>query len=313
MNIVAFDVSKNELVGVKVNKRGQVKEKYKISNSIESDVNYLKTSSNSKTILGCEATGEYHNILVKECLNQNVNCYILNPIITKQFTRATVRKKKTDLTDAIVIAKCLLQGEGEKATVSDFNPAKRILRTSTELSKLTVSVSHMKKGFQEHWSEQVEIQQELDKLHKFIESSMKTIRKYGLEQIDPNLVKLLCSIPGVGKTTASTFITEIGDINRFPNIKSLVAYAGLDPKVRQSGISLNRNTKITKRGSPYLRRSLFISASIAQRCDDELKHYYLKKRSEGKRFREATVANARHILQRVYAVWKRQTPYVIHR
>ena len=97
---------------------------------------------------------------------------------------------------------------------------------------------------------------------------------------------------------------------RFKSGKQLVAYAGLDPKVKQSGASLARNTAITKRGSPYLRRALFIAASVAQRYDPDLKAYYEKKRAEGKHYSPATIANARHIAHRVLAVLKRGTPYV---
>lgn len=118
------------------------------------------------------------------------------------------------------------------------------------------------------------------------------------------------SIPGIGKIIAATFIAEIENIQRFDNQKALVAYAGLDPKVRQSGYTLKRNTRLTKRGSPYLRRTAYLAASVAQRYDVELKEYYEKKRGEGKRYKEATVANARHILNRVYAVWQRGDPYI---
>ena len=55
---------------------------------------------------------------------------------------------------------------------------------------------------------------------------------------------------------------------------------------------------------------LYTGASIAQRHDKELKAYYEKKRSEGKRYKEATVAVSRKLLNRVYAVLKRQSPYV---
>lgn len=141
---------------------------------------------------------------------------------------------------------------------------------------------------------------------------MQTLRNCGIERTEKNLIELVSSIPGIGETLAAIVISEIGDVERFRNIKALTAFAGLDPRVRQSGVTLSRNSRLTKRGSPYLRRALFIAASIAQRHDDVFKIYYAKKRAEGKRYTEATIANARHILQRVYAVWKRGTPYVIH-
>jgi transposase len=104
-------------------------------------------------------------------------------------------------------------------------------------------------------------------------------------------------------------IAELGDINRFKDAKSLVAYIGLDPRVKQSGTMLKRNTHLTKRGSPYLRRAMYSAAAAAQRHDPELIATYDKKRAEGKRYREATIVVARRIITRVYAVWKRGTVY----
>jgi transposase len=104
-------------------------------------------------------------------------------------------------------------------------------------------------------------------------------------------------------------IAELGDITRFKNANSVVAYMGFDPRVKQSGTSLKRNTHLTKRGSPYLRRALYLAAAAAQRHDPELQATYDKKRAEGKRYREATIVVARRVITRVYAVWKRGTAY----
>lgn len=311
MHIIGFDVSKSELVGVMIDRRGEFQEKYVVKNDASSIAQFLG-SLTCKVTIGCEATSEYHNVLALACIERDIPCFVLNPIVTKQFTKATVRKKKTDLSDAHVIAKCVLQGQGERALPSTFSAAKRILRTSSELSQLAVTVSHMKRGFDEHWSEELGIQQELASLKAKVDQVMKTIRSLGIERTDRNLIDLVASIPGVGENIGAVVVNEFGNIQRFRNIKALVAYAGLDPKVRQSGVTLSRNSRITKRGSPYLRRALFIAASIAQRHDEDFKLYYAKKRAEGKRYTEATIANARHILQRIYAVWKRGTPYVIH-
>ena len=116
-------------------------------------------------------------------------------------------------------------------------------------------------------------------------------------------------MPGVGPQTAALLIAELGDITRFKNSAAVVAYMGFDPRVKQSGTSLKRNTHLTKRGSPYLRRAMYLAAAAAQRHDPELQATYDKKRAEGKRYREATIVVARRVIARVYAVWKRQTAY----
>ena len=76
---------------------------------------------------------------------------------------------------------------------------------------------------------------------------------------------LLLSIPGVGKLTAATIIGEIGDVSRFPTVKQLGAFSGLDPSVYQSGRFTASNNKISKRGSPHLRRALYQATQAAVR------------------------------------------------
>jgi hypothetical protein len=107
-------------------------------------------ASHPHLTLGSEATGEYHNVLAQSCLERSIPFILLNPIVTKQFTRATVRKRKTDLTDAHVIAKCILQGEGERLSPSAFGNAKPILRSAVKLAEIKVAISHMARRFAEH-------------------------------------------------------------------------------------------------------------------------------------------------------------------
>jgi transposase len=136
-----------------------------------------------------------------------------------------------------------------------------------------------------------------------------SLRALGRTAVPEETRDLLESIPGIGPVLGAAIASEIGDIGRFPSAKALVAYAGLDPRVRQSGTSLCRNTRITKRGSPHLRHALYLAATIGQQREPGLKAYYEKKRAEGRHYTAVTVANARHIACRVYAVLKRGKPY----
>jgi transposase len=120
---------------------------------------------------------------------------------------------------------------------------------------------------------------------------------------DADSQKLLTSIPGIGVTIAASLIAEIGDISRFKDAKALVAYAGLDPRKFQSGTTLNRSGHITKRGSPHLRRSLYLAATIAKRHDPHFHALYEKKRAEGRKYREAIVVVSRAMLRTIYAMW----------
>jgi transposase len=138
--------------------------------------------------------------------------------------------------------------------------------------------------------------------------AIETFRASARRQVNPQLSTLLQSVPGIGPKVATVLIAELGDITRFKDTKAVIAYTGHDPKVKQSSNTLRRNTK---RGSPYLRRALFLAAA-AERHDPELRATYDRKRGEGKRYRPATIVVARKVMNRVYTVWKRGTPYVPH-
>jgi transposase len=92
-------------------------------------------------------------------------------------------------------------------------------------------------------------------------------------------------------------------MQRFRTAHALTAYAGLDPKIRQSGHTINSTGRLTKRGSHYLRRSLFIAAGTARQHDPYFRALYDKKRSEGKPYTVAVCVVARKLLAVIRAVW----------
>lgn len=123
--------------------------------------------------------------------------------------------------------------------------------------------------------------------------------------------QFITSIPGVGPVTGATILAEIGDVNRFDSPEKLVAYAGIDAVVYQSGQFEAKETRMSKRGSPYLRHALWLAAFAAIRFDPELQAYYQRKRAEGKAYGTALGAVCRKLLHRIYIVLKEERPYVI--
>ena len=126
-----------------------------------------------------------------------------------------------------------------------------------------------------------------------------------LERIGPNIT----TIPGVSITTGAQIVAEIGDVKRFKNAASIVKYAGLNSGVDESGKFSAEGVPITKQGSPYLRRSLWLAANRARQFDPRLKAFYDKKRREGKPHRVAVTACAWKLCHVVYAVMRDGEPY----
>lgn len=144
----------------------------------------------------------------------------------------------------------------------------------------------------------------------FIERQVKDVEQEA-KQIVENMNSPILTIPGVGAVTAAVILGEIGDIHRFEHPSKLVAYAGLDATVSQSGESESTNNRMSKRGSPYLRKALFQAAFIAQQRDPVFQAYYQKKRAEGKHHTVATNAVARKLCHTIYAVLKNNCKYEI--
>ena len=126
-----------------------------------------------------------------------------------------------------------------------------------------------------------------------------------LEEIEPNITTFPC----VATTTGAQIVAEIGDVRRFGSAASIVKYAGLNSGVDESGKFSAQGVPITKHGSPYLRRSLWLAANRARQHDDRLREFYEKKRREGKPHRVAVTAVARKLCHIVYAVMRDGEPY----
>ena len=152
-----------------------------------------------------------------------------------------------------------------------------------------------------------QLKQLIDKMNfldKQIEALDIEIMKY-YEQFDC----YLHTIPGIGIIGAATILAEIGDISRFKNSSALVAFAGIDPTVRQSGEFNSTHNHMSKRGSPYLRHAIFLAATTCSFHNSPLNAYYKKKRDQGKHHLTATGAVARKLTTVIYAVLRDSKPY----
>ena len=114
-------------------------------------------------------------------------------------------------------------------------------------------------------------------LEKQTAAVLNQIKQYLCERPDSHLsrqVKLLQTIPGADFLTAVTLVFEIGDFSAFRRSKQFYSYLGLDPAVSQSGNSAGADMEISKRGSSYARRSLYVLAlqSVSLRINGEPKN-----------------------------------------
>jgi transposase len=148
---------------------------------------------------------------------------------------------------------------------------------------------------------------------KYIEAQVKDTESE-IKRIMASLNSPITTVPGIGKTTGAVILGEIGSVSRFERPAQLVAFAGIDATVNQSGEFEGTNNHMSKRGSPYLRRALYQSALVAatgRNPDPVLRDFYLKKLAEGKHHSTCVGAVARKLCHIIFAVLTENRPFEV--
>jgi len=118
----------------------------------------------------------------------------------------------------------------------------------------------------------------------------------------------ILTLPSISPITAATIYAEIGDINHFSNPGKIMAYAGLDVKISQSG-NKEHFGKIVKRGSSLLRKHLFLYAFQSLRFIPQFHDYYHKKKSQGKHHKVVLTHIARKLIRVIFHLEKHNVPF----
>ena len=118
-----------------------------------------------------------------------------------------------------------------------------------------------------------------------------------IKELNPSIL----SIPGIGEITAASIISEYGDISCFSSSAKMLAFAGLEPSINQSG-TLESNGKMVKHGSGHLRYVLMNASLTLLKFNPTFYDYYLKKRSEGKSHRVALSHVCKKLVRLIYTL-----------
>jgi transposase len=311
-NFVGIDMAKNDFYTC-LNDTIEPRKFNNDTKGIRSFFSYLKRHrfQENNTLIGVESTASYHLKLCIESAEHDYKIKVINPLIVKKQNQTDLRRVKNDKKDSRLIRFCLIGGAGY---LFDNDPEAIILkslirqRDSLTFSKLKFTRQQADIRLKEKCLKQ-EISPVYTEIINVLEEKINLL-KVDLRLYRPKEQYLLQSIPGIGPITAASFISEVGDINRFKKPEQLVAYAGIDPRVHQSGISVNGKGYISKRGNKILRTRLFNAASVAVLHDNLFKAFFQKKKNEGKPYRVALVATMRKMTHVIHAVWTRGTPFI---
>ncbi len=139
----------------------------------------------------------------------------------------------------------------------------------------------------------------------------QTMLEARIERTMRDINPMSLSIPCIGPITAAVTLGVFGNIHRFKNDRALTAYVGLDPRVIQSGKSINRTGRISKTGNKFVRKYLLNAAYVGCKCNPVIKKKYHELRKRGKTHLVALTACARKLLLIIYSVEKNQKRFYV--
>lgn len=308
---VGIDVAKGDFYAC-FKENSESKKFNNTTRGIYSFLHYLDKNNfqNQNTLIGLESTGSYHLRLCLICTSVGFQTKIINPLIVKKQNQTHLRRVKTDKKDASLIRCCLMRGNGYifqenketlvlKSLVRQRNSlANMLLKNRRQQDDVAYKEDCLKIKFNPVYQE---IGALLSQKIQGLSKELKTFR--------PREQKLLQTIPGVGPITAVSFISEIGNIDKFKLSKQLVAFIGLDSRVHQSGTSVKGKGYISKRGNKILRTRLYNASSVAVLRPNLFQRFFHKKRLEGKPYKVALVATMHKMVLVIHSVWRNNKPF----
>ena len=257
-----------------------------------------------------EASGGYEEEAALFLHQAQIAVSVVNPRRLKAYAEVQLQRSKTDPADAALIARYC---QRERPPLwQPPTPQQRHLR------QLTRAQAHLKQERDRtrnrlDGTDNEVVRQSLEALLAACEAEIKHLEAQIEAHLGahPELKRghdLLCSIPGIGPTTAAVLLSELGDITRFESARQVAAYAGVVPARHESGRKRSRS-RLSKVGNARLRKALYFPALTALRCNVVVSAFGARLAQRGKSKMAIVGAAMRKLLHLCYGVLKHGQPF----
>jgi transposase len=259
-----------------------------------------------------EATGTWAEAVSVVLHEAGHKVSLVNPAQIHAFGRSGLKRTKTDKADAVLIARfCQMHQPPAWTPLSpQVQQLQGLIRRLEHLEEMSLMEQNRLSSGGLCAPVQADLEEHLADLKARIEKTRRQIK----DHIDNNpdlkeQARLLESIPGIGAATAALLIAELGEITHFDNARQVAAFAGLVPRIRESGTSVRGRARLSKVGSSRLRKSLYFPAITALRFNPLIKAFGLRLSAQGKSRMLIIGAAMRKLLHIAYGVLKSRQPF----
>ena len=266
-----------------------------------------------------EHTGHYAALLIRELTAHQVKLSLVNPLEVKR--SAGMVRGKDDKVDAYRIASYLLRNAFKLKPYKPCSESLAKLKVKLGLRefyvKMVVQCKNNIKSL-EVLARSQDVAQEINTLRSSLAGHQEVIQdleKQMVEIIDADLeikhtYQQIRSVDGIGFVVAATCIVETDNFTSFTDARKFSCHAGLAPFPYQSGTSVRGRARTSRLRKASLKALLIRAGMTAGHYDPQLRAFKQRKLDEGKHKMVVNVALANKVIARMFAVAKRQQPYI---
>lgn len=312
--IIGIDIAKRTFDIATLQANGKYRTKTKLANSavgFKELEQWLHKHGEPNAWLLMEATGTYHEALADWLHGKGYRVCILNPAQVAYYARSQLQRIKTDKVDAKLIA---AYGERHRDELRIWQPEPQAIRRLRALVRRLEDLQ----GIQQMERNRLEVAD--SSVHPSIQSVLQHVDRQITETLkaiqdhidnDPDLRnkrELLTSIDGIGDKTAALLLAELGDPLRFGSCRAITAFAGLNPRLQESG-TYKGQTRISRTGSSRLRAGLYMPAVSSLKHNATISALRDRLKARGKTGKQIVCAAMRKLLHIAYGVLKSGQPF----
>ena len=258
-----------------------------------------------------EATGVYHHALAEFVYSLGYRVCVVNPACICSYAKSLLQRVKTDKVDAKLIALYAQRHADQLKVWQPQTPAQRRLQALVRRLEDLKGIEQMEHNRLDvsDVSVQASIRSVIQHLEQEIAATLKAIKDHIND--DPDLRDqrdLLVSINGISDKTAALLLAELGNPLRFRDSRAVVAFAGLNPRLQESG-KHKGHVRISKMGPSSLRAGLYMPAVVAMTHNPAVKALSERLKAKGKSGKQIVCAAMRKLLHIAYGVLKSGKPF----
>lgn len=312
------DVSSKEIV-VALQRHDQRRERATFANNTAGHkllVSWLARHG-SEVRMVIEATGIY-SLDVAFALQRakGVEVMVANPRAIADFARALMQRSKTDKLDA----EAILEFSCRMPFVPWVAPSKSRLDLRSIMRRIcSLKLQMQQEGNRLHAAEHADEITPL--IRRDIATHLRQLERH-VEKLDAQAFAVvvadlelkrcyerLISTRGIARTSALHILGELVILAADMTARQWVAHAGLDPRAFDSGTSIHKPARISRRGNHYLRAALYMPTLVAVHRDPNVKAFYEKLVAKGKTKMQAIVAVMRKLLHAIHGMLRTDTDF----